>query len=82
MSTTASSTASGQKENGDLRDSKERETDPAADSGGQWGSMLGRLRKMVVATQQQQEPASPGGGVKVFSGHITASLVHKCTCAF
>ena len=76
VSTTASSTASGQKENGDLRDSKERETDPTADSGGQWGSMLGRLRKMVVATQQQQEPASPGGGVKVFSGHITASLVH------
>ena len=82
VSTTASSTASGQKENGDLRDSKERETDPTADSGGQWGSMLGRLRKMVVATQQQQEPASPGGGVKVFSGYITASLVHKCTCVF
>ena len=49
--------------------SKEEEVDGASDGsgGGQWGSMFGRLRKMVVASgnQQQQEPASPVGKTKV-----------------
>lgn len=48
---------------------KSKEVDGASDvsGGGQWGSMFGRLRKMVVTpgNQQQQEPASPVGKSKV-----------------
>ena len=48
--------------------SNKEEVDTVSDGGGgggQWGSMFGRLRKMVATSGDQQEPPSPVGKLKV-----------------